>query len=355
VELDRIITGDCIDAMAALPAKSVDVIFADPPYNLQLAQALHRPEGGEVDAVTDAWDQFDSFAAYDAFTRAWLAAARRVLKDTGTIWTIGSYHNIFRVGGALQDMGFWVLNDIVWRKANPMPNFKGTRFTNAHETLIWCAKSETSRYTFNYQAMKALNEDLQMRSDWLLPICTGGERIKVDGVKAHPTQKPEALLYRILLACTQPGDIVLDPFFGTGTTGAVAKLLGRRWIGIEREAKYVRVASKRIAELLPLSGGDMAVTESKRAAPRVAFGALVETGLIRPGAFLTDARRRVRARVRPDGSLDMAGAGDAVTGSIHQCGAAAQNAPSCNGWAFWHVEDGMVPIEALRERYRAAG
>ena len=350
MELDRIVTGDCIAAMAALPAKSVDLIFADPPYNLQLAQQLYRPEGGEVDAVTDDWDKFDSFASYDAFTRDWLAAAHRVLKDDGTIWTIGSYHNIFRVGAALQDMGFWVLNDIVWRKANPMPNFKGTRFTNAHETLIWCAKSETARYKFNYQAMKALNEELQMRSDWLLPICTGGERIKVDGIKAHPTQKPEALLYRVLLACTEPGDIVLDPFFGTGTTGAVAKLLGRRWIGIEREAKYVRVAEKRIAELLPLSGGDMAVTQSKRAAPRVAFGALVETGMIRPGAMLTDARRRHRARVRPDGSLEMG----ETAGSIHQCGAAAQNAPSCNGWTFWLVEEGMVPLETLREKYRAA-
>ena len=349
METDRIITGDCIAAMAELPPKSVDLIFADPPYNLQLAGALHRPEGGEVDAVTDDWDKFDSFAAYDAFTRAWLAAAHRVLKDDGAIWTIGSYHNIFRVGVALQDAGFWVLNDIVWRKANPMPNFKGTRFTNAHETLIWAAKSEAARYTFNYQAMKALNEELQMRSDWWLPICTGGERIRIDGVKAHPTQKPEALLYRVLLACSAPGDLVLDPFFGTGTTGAVAKLLGRRWIGIEREAKYVAVAAARIAALLPLSGGDMAVTQSKRAAPRVAFGALVETGLIRPGALLTDARRRVRARVRPDGSLDM----DGTQGSIHQCGAAALAAASCNGWTFWHVEDGMVPIETLRERYRA--
>ena len=354
MELDRIITGDCIAAMAALPAKSVDLIFADPPYNLQLAQALYRPEGSTVDAVTDDWDKFDSFASYDAFTRAWLTAARRLLKDDGAIWTIGSYHNIFRVGAALQDLGFWMLNDIVWRKANPMPNFKGTRFTNAHETLIWCAKSETARYTFNYQAMKALNEELQMRSDWYLPICTGNERIKVDGIKAHPTQKPEALLYRILLACTAPGDIVLDPFFGTGTTGAVARLLGRRWIGIEREAKYVRVAERRIASLLPLSGGDMAVTQSKRAAPRVAFGALVETGMIRAGAMLTDARRRTRARVRADGSLELSIGSAAVTGSIHQCGAAATGAPSCNGWAFWLVEDGMIPIEDLRERYRAA-
>lgn len=351
MELDRIVTGDCVAAMRAMPAKSVDLIFADPPYNLQLQQQLYRPEGGRVDAVDDAWDKFADLAAYDAFTRAWLAEARRVLKDDGTIWTIGSYHNIFRVGSALQDLGYWILNDIVWRKANPMPNFKGTRFTNAHETLIWCAKSEKARYRFNYHAMKALNDDLQMRSDWLLPICTGGERLKTDGVKSHPTQKPEALLYRVLLACSEPGDIVLDPFFGTGTTGAVAKLLGRRWLGIEREPKYVAVAQARIAGLLPLSGGDMDVSQGKRGETRVPFGALVETGMIAPGAWLVDGARRHRARVRADGSLTM----NTLTGSIHQLGAAAQGAPSCNGWAFWHLEGegALVPIDAMRTRYRA--
>ncbi len=240
---DDILEGDCIAEMARLPDKSVDMIFADPPYNLQLGGDLFRPEGGRVDAVDDEWDKFDSLAAYDDFTREWLAEARRILKDNGTIWVIGSYHNIFRVGALLQDAEFWILNDIIWRKANPMPNFRGTRFTNAHETLIWCAKDEKARYTFNYRAMKALNDDLQMRSDWVLPICSGQERVKDDdGVKAHPTQKPEALLYRILLACTKPGDVVLDPFFGTGTTGAVARRLGRRWIGIEREPTYVKVA-----------------------------------------------------------------------------------------------------------------
>ena len=352
LKTDRVILGDCIEAMNALPAKSVDLIFADPPYNLQLAQDLYRPEGSRVDAVNDDWDKFDTFATYDAFTRAWLKAAHRILKDDGTIWTIGSYHNIFRVGTALQDLGFWVLNDIIWRKANPMPNFKGTRFTNAHETLIWCSKSEDARYHFNYTAMKALNEDLQMRSDWVLPICTGNERIKIDGIKAHPTQKPESLLYRVLLACTKPGDIVLDPFFGTGTTGAVAKLLGRHWIGIEREEKYARVAEKRIAELLPLSGGAMAVTQSARSAPRVAFGALVENGMIRPGTELVDHARRFRARVQADGSLNM---GETV-GSIHQIGAAAQKAPACNGWTFWHVEQAgkLVPIDTMRQQYRAA-
>jgi modification methylase len=353
--LDRVIEEDCVAAMEAMPAASVDMIFADPPYNLQLGGELHRPDGSHVDAVTDAWDKFDSLKSYDSFTTAWLRAARRVLKDDGTLWVIGSYHNIFRVGARLQDEGFWLLNDIVWRKANPMPNFRGTRFTNAHETLIWASTGEDARYTFNYHSMKALNDELQMRSDWLLPICTGGERLKVDGHKAHPTQKPEALLYRILLACTQPGDIVLDPFFGTGTTGAVARRLGRHWIGIEREPRYVALARERIAAALPLDESAMTVMPSKRTAPRVPFGALVETGMIEPGAVLTDSRRRWRAHVRSDGSLAMAG-GSAKQGSIHQLGAAAQGAPSCNGWTFWHVEGdsgALTLIDELRQRYIA--
>jgi modification methylase len=349
--LDRIIEDDCIAAMEALPAKSVDMIFADPPYNLQLGGDLFRPEGGRVDAVDDDWDKFDDFEAYDRFTRRWLAAARRVLKDDGTIWVIGSYHNIFRVGASLQDLGFWVLNDIVWRKSNPMPNFKGTRFTNAHETMIWCSKSEESRYTFNYHAMKALNEDLQMRSDWVLPICTGGERVKVDGIKAHPTQKPEALLYRVLLACTEPGAVVLDPFFGSGTTGAVAKLLGRHYIGIEREPRYIRVARERIDNVRPLSNEAIATMQGKRSQPRIPFGALVETGMVKAGSMLTDLSRRYRAWVRADGSLAM----DEAKGSIHQLGAQAQGAPSCNGWTFWHVEDAgkLVPLDTMRQQYRA--
>ena len=349
---DKIILGDCIAAMNAMPENCVDLVFADPPYNLQLAHNLHRPEGGKVAAVDDDWDKYDSFATYDVFTRAWLAAARRILKPDGAIWTIGSYHNIFRVGAALQDAGFWILNDIVWRKANPMPNFKGTRFTNAHETLIWASKSENSKYRFNYHAMKAMNEELQMRSDWLIPICTGGERLKTDGVKAHPTQKPEALLYRVLLACTEPGDLVLDPFFGTGTTGAVAKLLGRHYIGIEREEKYVKVAEARIASLLPLSGGDMAVTQGKRGETRIPFGSLVESGLVRAGTRLIDPQRRHHAEVRADGSLTMG----AKTGSIHQLGAAAQGLPSCNGWTFWHIEEAgkLVPLDAKRAVYRAS-
>ncbi len=356
MQTNRIILDDCVAAMAALPAGCVDLVFADPPYNLQLAQTLHRPEGGKVAAVDDEWDKFSSFATYDDFTRAWLREARRILKPDGAIWTIGSYHNIFRVGAALQDEGFWILNDIVWRKANPMPNFKGTRFTNAHETLIWAAKSETARYKFNYHAMKAMNDDLQMRSDWLFPICSGGERLKTDGIKSHPTQKPEALLYRILLACTEPGDLVVDPFFGTGTTGAVAKLLGRKWIGIEREAKYVEVANARIAGLLPLSGGDMpgsvwAVSQGKRGEARIPFGSLVEAGLVRPGTRLWGPKRRHEAQVRADGSLAM---GSAI-GSIHKLGAAAQGLPTCNGWTFWHVEEAgeLVPLDAKRAAYRA--
>ncbi|HVF37231.1 MAG TPA: site-specific DNA-methyltransferase [Sphingomicrobium sp.] len=351
--LNTILQGDCIAEMAHLPAKSVDMIFADPPYNLQLGGDLIRPEGGKVDACDDEWDKFDSLAAYDDFTRDWLAEARRILKDDGTIWVIGSYHNIYRVGALLQDAEFWILNDIVWRKANPMPNFRGTRFTNAHETLIWCAKDDKARYTFNYRAMKALNDDLQMRSDWVLPICSGVERCKTRaGAKAHPTQKPESLLYRILLACTKPGDVVLDPFFGTGTTGAVARRLGRKWIGIEREHDYVKVARQRIAATLPLDESAMTVMADKRQQPRVAFGLLVESGLVPAGSILTDAKRRWTANVNADGSITS----DGHAGSIHQVGAALQGAPSCNGWTFWHVElaGRLQPIDHLRQKHLAA-
>ncbi len=350
--LGQIIQGDCIAEMAKLPDDSVDMIFADPPYNLQLGGDLYRPEGGRVDAVDDDWDKFDTLAIYDKFTRAWLAEARRILKANGSIWVIGSYHNIFRVGTAIQDQGFWILNDIVWRKSNPMPNFKGTRFTNAHETLIWASKSEGSRYTFNYRAMKTLNDELQMRSDWLFPVCGGQERLKRGGSKAHPTQKPEALLYRILLAATKPGDVVLDPFFGTGTTGAVAKRLGREWIGIERETDYIEVASERIAAALPLDESALKTMQSPKAAPRVAFGTLVETGYLKPGSEICDAKRRWRAEVRADGSIVFNG----ESGSIHKIGAAVQNAPSCNGWTFWHHEtpDGLKPVDTLRQTYLLA-
>ena len=352
VEANRLIRGECIDEMRKLPDCCVDMIFADPPYNLQLGGDLARPDGSHVDAVTDDWDKFDSFAAYDNFTRDWMVEARRILKPNGTIWVIGSYHNIFRVGAMLQDQGFWILNDIVWRKANPMPNFKGTRFTNAHETLIWASKDEDAKYTFNYRAMKTLNDELQMRSDWVLPICAGQERLKKDGTKVHPTQKPEALLYRVLLSCTKPGDVVLDPFFGTGTTGAVAKRLGRRWIGIEREDGYCAAALERIAEALPLDESALKIMQSSRQKPRVAFGTLVETGYITPGTVLTDTKRRWQATVRADGSLQ----GEGHDGSIHGVGAKVQGAPSCNGWTFWHVESkgALQPIDTLRQTYLLA-
>ena len=350
--LNSIIRDDCIAAMAALPDACIDMVFADPPYNLQLGGDLFRPEGGRVDAVDNDWDKFDTFAAYDAFTSAWLGEARRILKPDGTLWVIGSYHNIFRVGSRLQDAGFWILNDVVWCKTNPMPNFKGTRFTNAHETLIWAARGEGSRYTFNYRAMKSLNDELQMRSDWSFPICGGQERLKRGGTKAHPTQKPEALLYRVLLACTKPGDVVLDPFFGTGTTGAVAKRLGRHFIGIERERAYVDVAEERIAAALPLDESAVTTMQSPKAQPKVAFGTLVETGMIPAGTQVFDAKRRWTATVRADGSLATA----SDSGSIHKLGAALQGAPSCNGWTFWHYDDAGTgrPIDALRQTYLLA-
>jgi modification methylase len=350
--LNSIIKGNCVAALEALPDKSVDIIFADPPYNLQLGGTLHRPDQSLVDACDDEWDQFASFEAYDAFTRAWLLACRRVLKPNGTIWVIGSYHNIFRVGTALQDLNFWILNDVVWRKTNPMPNFKGRRFQNAHETMIWASRDANAKsYTFNYDAMKAANDDVQMRSDWLFPICSGGERIKgADGKKVHPTQKPEALIARILMASSKPGDVVLDPFFGSGTTGAVAKRLGRNFVGIEREQDYIDAATARIAAVEPLSGAELTVMTGKKAEPRVAFNTLVESGMIKPGAVLTDARRRHSAIVRADGTL----ASNGAAGSIHRLGALVQGLDACNGWTFWHYEDGndLRPIDDLRSVIR---
>ena len=349
--LNSILSGDCIEVMRSLPESSVDLIFADPPYNLQLKGELHRPDNSRVDAVDDAWDRFDGFAAYDRFTRDWLSAARRLLKPGGAIWVIGSYHNIFRVGAALQDAGYWILNDVVWRKTNPMPNFRGKRLTNAHETMIWASKSEGAKYTFNYEALKALNEGVQMRSDWSFPICTGHERLKdANGEKAHPTQKPQSLLHRVLVGSTNPGDVVLDPFFGTGTTGAVAKMLGRDWVGIEREAAYREVAEARLARVRKLDRSALEVSTSKRAEPRVPFGQLVERGLLRPGEMLTNARGQM-AKVRADGTL----VADDVRGSIHQVGATLEGAPSCNGWTYWSFKrDGQtVPIDLLRQQIRA--
>jgi modification methylase len=349
---ETIICGDCIEELKKLPAKSVDLVFADPPYNLQLGGDLLRPDNSKVDAVDDEWDQFESFAAYDAFSRAWLSECRRVLKDDGALWVIGSYHNIFRVGSMLQDMGFWLLNDVIWRKTNPMPNFKGARFTNAHETLIWAAKSRGGkRYTFNYDAMKMANDELQMRSDWTLALCTGEERLKDEaGVKAHPTQKPEALLHRVIMASSKPGDLILDPFFGTGTTGAAAKRLGRRFIGLEREEGYVRLARERIARVTPATADEIQVTASKRAEPRVPFGQLVEAGLLRAGDTIYCPKGKNAARVRADGSV-VAGQ---LSGSIHKVGAMVQSAPACNGWTFWHIktDKGLTPIDTLRARVR---
>lgn len=349
---NQILAGDCIEVMNSLPEGSVDLIFADPPYNLQLRGDLHRPDNSKVDAVDDHWDQFDSFAAYDRFTRDWLAAARRLLKPNGAIWVIGSYHNVFRMGAELQNQGFWILNDVVWRKSNPMPNFRGKRLTNAHETLIWASKSEAAKYTFNYEALKALNEGVQMRSDWVIPICTGHERLKDEaGDKAHPTQKPEALLHRVIVGTTNPGDVILDPFFGTGTTGAVARMLGRDFIGIEREEAYRAAAAKRLAKVRPFDASALEITGSKRAEPRVPFGTLVERGMLRPGETLYSIGSRHAARVRADGTL----IADAMKGSIHQVGAQLEGAPSCNGWTYWHYkrEGKMIPIDLLRQQIRA--
>jgi modification methylase len=349
----RILRGDCVAEMAKLPAASVDLVFADPPYNLQLQGDLKRPDDSRVDAVDDDWDKFSSFSAYDDFTRAWLVACRRLMKPNATLWVIGSYHNIFRVGTILQDLGFWILNDIVWRKSNPMPNFRGRRFTNAHETLIWAARDAAKRnYTFNYEALKAGNDDVQVRSDWLVPLCTGEERLKGgDGKKLHPTQKPEALLARVILAASRPDDLVLDPFSGTGTTGAVARRLRRRFIGIERDADYAAAAQARIAAVEPLPNSTLASFMTAREAPRVPFSALLERGLVAPGIKLVDAKKKHKALVRADGALLF---GDAV-GSIHRIGALAQGLEACNGWTFWHVEtpSGLTVIDALRARVRA--
>jgi modification methylase len=349
----RVLVGDCVAQMAALPAASVDLVFADPPYNLQLQGELKRPDESKVDAVDENWDKFSSFAAYDDFTRAWLIACRRVMKPAATLWVIGSYHNIYRVGALIQDLGFWILNDVVWRKSNPMPNFRGRRFTNAHETLIWAAREPNARgYTFNYEALKAGNDDVQVRSDWTFPLCTGEERLKMaDGRKLHPTQKPEALLARVILSASRPDDLVLDPFLGSGTTGAVAKKLGRRFIGIERERAYARAAQARIAATAVLPEPALAAFVSAREAPRVPFSALVERGLISAGQILVDARRRHAALVRADGAVRF---GD-VVGSIHRAGALAQGLEACNGWTFWHVETkhGLTPIDALRAELRA--
>lgn len=355
--VNSILKGDCIETLKSIPKGSVDLIFADPPYNLQLQGNLHRPNNSLVDAVDDHWDQFESLQSYDDFTRKWLSAARDTLTDDGAIWVIGSYHNIFRLGYILQDLGYWILNDIVWRKSNPMPNFRGKRFTNAHETLIWAAKSKDSKYRFNYDSMKSLNEDLQMRSDWFIPLCTGSERLKDDnGDKVHPTQKPEALLHRVILSSTKPGDVVLDPFFGTGTTGAVAKKLGRQWIGIEREDAYIKAAQKRI-DATALPDEETVSIDNKREQMRIPFGWLLEHGYLKAGTELQDAKGNLSAKIHADGNVMVTNkhVGN-HRGSIHKVGAAVQNAPSCNGWTYWHYKDGkkIRPIDDLRQQLRAS-
>jgi modification methylase len=342
---DVIMQGDCVAQLARIPDQSVDLVFADPPYNLQLAGELLRPNNTIVDGVDDHWDKFADFASYDTFTKLWLTECRRVLKPDGALWLIGSYHNIFRLGATLQDLDFWILNDVIWRKTNPMPNFRGRRFTNAHETLIWAGRDQKSRYTFNYESLKALNDDLQMRSDWLFPICSGPERLKDDGGrKAHPTQKPEALLHRLLLATTNVGDVVLDPFFGTGTTGAVAKRLGRHWIGIERDPDYAAAALERIDQVSTLPPMALETLRSKRAEPRVPFGTIIELGILKAGSVLSDERGKIRAEVKADGTLR---SGERQ-GSIHRIGAEVQGKSACNGWTYWHFE--KQPIDTLREQ-----
>ncbi|MCP5364726.1 MAG: site-specific DNA-methyltransferase [Hyphomicrobiales bacterium] len=348
---NQILHGDCIEVMASLPSDMADVIFADPPYNLQLAGELRRPNQSRVDGVEDAWDKFSGFDAYDRFTRAWLTEAKRLLKPDGSLWVIGSYHNIFRVGTILQDLGLWILNDVIWRKTNPMPNFRGRRFTNAHETLIWCAKSEGARYHFDYRAMKNLNDDLQMRSDWYIPICGGSERLRNDGRKAHSTQKPEALLHRVILASSQVDDLILDPFFGTGTSGAVAVKLGRRYLGIEANAQYLDLARERIKSVERTTDEGLLTSMSKRDAPRVPFGWIVERGWLQPGEILSDVRGRYAARVAADGTI----AAGECRGSIHHVGAQVQNVPACNGWQFWYanLNGKPVPLDLLRQKLRA--
>lgn len=345
---NQIIQGDCVEVLNSLPENSVDLIFADPPYNLQLQQDLWRPNMTKVDAVDDDWDQFGSFQDYDNFSRRWLAACRRVLKPNGTIWVIGSYHNIYRVGAIMQDLGYWILNDVIWLKTNPMPNFRGVRFTNAHETLLWASKSKESRYTFNHHAMKAVNDDLQMRSDWELPICSGVERLKVNGKKAHSTQKPEALLYRVILSSSNPGDTVLDPFFGSGTTGAVAKKLHRNWIGIELDRSYIELAQRRIDSVIPEMFSDQIfdVRDKKRLEPRIPFASLLENGLLNPGQALYFQNNRSKvAYVKPDGNLLI----DGFEGSIHQAGRHLLGGSPCNGWDHWYFEGKDRELHSIDE------
>ena len=351
LKTNHLILGDCIAEMKKIPDNCIDMIFADPPYNLQLGEGLTRPNNSVVKGVNNAWDKFDTFKSYDDFSETWMYQARRILKPTGSFWVIGSYHNIFRVGTKVQDLGFWILNDVVWVKNNPMPNFRGTRLTNAHETVIWAAKDKDAKYTFNYHALKALNEDLQMRSDWHMPICSGAERLKDNnGDKVHPTQKPESLLYRAILASTNPGEVVLDPFSGSGTTAAVAKKMGRKYIGVEQDATYMAYAQQRLEKIMGVQDATQwEVTAEKRKQPRIPFGNLLEAGLLHAGATLTSPCNRHTATVRADGSI----ISNNFSGSIHKVGAAVQGTTSCNGWTYWRLSN-KSPIDTLRNQMRNA-
>ncbi len=353
--LNRIIPGNCLEILKDIPDSSIDLIFADPPYNLQISDKLRRPNNSIVNGVTEKWDKFKSFEDYDKFTISWLTHAKRVLKDNGTIWVIGSYHNIFRIGSKLQDLGFWLLNDIIWIKSNPMPNFRGRRFTNAHETLIWSSKSKSNNnYNFNYNAMKSLNDELQMRSDWVIPICRGNERIKIDGKKAHSTQKPEALLSRVILSSTKVGDTILDPFSGSGTTASVAKKLNRKFIGIEKDINYVMLSKKRLNSVSSYDSETLNLTESKKSKPRIPFGQIIERGLLKPGTIIFDSKKKYFAKIRADGSLTTLSLNDPISGSIHKVGASVLGMPSCNGWDFWHYynEKKVVSLDYFREKLR---
>ena len=345
---NKILNGDCIKELKKIPDKSFDLIFADPPYNLQIGKKLRRPDNSKVNGVKDKWDQFKNFEHYDNFCKEWLKECKRVLKDNGAIWIIGSYHNIFRIGYHVQNLGYWILNDVIWKKNNPMPNFRGTRFTNAHETLIWASKNKNSKYTFNYQSLKCLNDDLQMRSDWMLPICSGRERIKKDRKKVHSTQKPESLLHRILLASTNKEDFVFDPFLGSGTTAAVAKKMGRNYFGIEKEKKYFKVAIKRLEKTIKIEDHYLDTIKNNRSRPRIPFGSLVELGIVKPGMSIFDQKKKINAKIMADGSIKYHNS----EGSIHKVAAKIIGAESCNGWTYWHcnMNGAMVSIDNLRQR-----
>ncbi len=347
--LNRIVNGDCLKELKKIPNKTFDLVFADPPYNMQIGEKLKRPDSSKVNGVNDKWDQFKSFKHYDDFCKTWLTECKRILKDNGSIWVIGSYHNIFRLGYHLQNLDYWLLNDVIWRKNNPMPNFRGTRFTNAHETLIWASKSKKSKYTFNYQSLKCLNDDLQMRSDWTFPICNGKERLKKNGKKIHSTQKPEALLHRIILATTNKGDTIFDPFLGTGTTAVVSKKLGRNYFGVENDKKYFFAAKDRINKTTKIEDNFLDTIENNKSKPRIPFGSLVELGIIKPGASLFDPKKKINAKIMADGSIKYKDS----EGSIHKIAAKIMGTESCNGWTYWHyrMNGSTVLIDSLRQKF----